>query len=208
MWYQASKAVRKAFLRLLCGTLRVVFLRQDLGTCVSQWSGPPLRRCSCTVQALLKAPRPPSLGGPPLQGGGEGFAGPPSPATPLGQRMGAFGSQPAAAPPTFGSGAGGFGGGGFGGGGMAGFGSGAGAFGGGAAGFGGSKAARFGGGKAAGFGGGSAGFGQGGNAFGGAQACAHGDQTMSGVCLEAKQTLCHLRCASVNSAMHGSNYGC
>lgn len=137
------------------------------------------------MQALLKAPQPPSLGGPPLQGGGEGFVGPASPATPLGQRVGAFGSQPAAAPPTFGSGSGEFGGGGtagFGGGGAlnggaAGFGSGGAAFGGGAAGFGGGKAAGFGGGKAAGFGGGSVGFGQGGSAFGGARACARREQT-------------------------------
>lgn len=152
------------------------------------------------MQALLKAPRPPSLGGPPLQGGREGFAGPPSPATPLGQRVGAFGSQPAAAPPTFGSGGGGFGGGGFGGGCTAGFGSGVGAFGGGAAGFG--------GGKGAGFGGGSAGFGQGGSAFGGARACAHRDQTCPVSAIRLSRRCIILRCASASNAMHGCHCGC
>jgi len=130
------------------------------------------RICVWRRQALLKAAQPPSLGGPSLQAAGAALAAPLSPATPLGQRVGAFGSQPAAAPPVFGgsgttgrAGFGGGGGAGFGGrGGSAGFGGG-----GGGAGFGGGGGGGFGGGGL-GFGGGSAavGFGATAGAFGGA----------------------------------------
>ncbi len=142
-------------------------------------------RCKCARQtcvwwrqALLKAAQPPSLGGPSLQAAGAALAAPLSPATPLGQRVGAFGAQPAAAPPIFGgSGSTRFGGGGGagfgGGGGGAGFGGGSGG-----AGFGSGGGGGFGGGGGMGFGGGgaAAGFGATAGAFGGAmiqECCSH-----------------------------------
>ena len=144
-------------------------------------------RCKCARQtcvwwrqALLKAAQPPSLGGPSLQAAGAALAAPLSPATPLGQRVGAFGAQPAAAPPIFG-GSGSSGRTGFGGGGGAGFGGGGGAgFGGSSrgAGFGSGGGGGFGGGGGMGFGGGgaAAGFGATAGAFGGAmiqECCLH-----------------------------------